>query len=966
MKNKRISAKERREEQKRLNMEKGKRYIAEKVNIEKPLCEKKEENSNNRKKKTKTIAKKIGLKSTIVTGDKIAVTSFVTSKGQSGSNIEKVTDFTGKEVFEDILYTPRMFNTKISKDIVEIEKKDIVEIEKEEKQTAFTNPVNNIIGKDYIGVKEVLEQEYFVAVPKNDNIHIQIAYNIMDIRKILSLYINNVISLFYNLNRNADNAQIDLIGTLNEFSPYEKQKEHAPSKDKIKQVEELINDTRAYFNYFEDVFMDVKKTKDEKEMSKEELEKKKQDAFVYNFNVLRLLSLIRQLCFHSKNAKGTGGDIGILNIEKVVGKNSELISLLHNICEKSINKVNANFIKNAKNNVFVLKKIYKDNFLLEEYYDYVVRKESRNIGVNLKKLREIIVDDEFFKIKNKEYDTYRNKIYTVLTFILYKEILKSNILDKMIYELRTEEKDEELRDSIYRKYAKELCVIVKGKYNHAIEIFKEQKEREFIDGKLDRNEIKAYEINFNDISIFAKTMLFIAKFLDGKETNELLCALINKLDNIADILEVANQIKTKIEFNSDYEQLNNSRKLAKDLRLIKSIAHLKNKKAAEKGKGSSFALVLDAYNMLNTGVQIQLGSEEAKELEQVLYKTKKQGFVKENESPFNHQFRNFIENNVIKSRWFLYIAKYVKPENCGKFMSNENILRFVVEDLPEAQIKRYYKTITGFSDSQNVSTMRNVIIDKLKRFSIKNTLVEVSSMSKKDYAPQKEESDEESEKEKLKAIVNLYLTVAYLIVKSMVKVNARFSIAFNCLERDAYLKGVWEYKDKNNDYLGVTNLFVNADKQVFKIYQPKFQELKQLDKYSARKKLVELQKEQDKQLHYPIRFSKIISQNIEKASKNNISFYDFRNNVEHLNVVKNMHLYFEDVKEVKSYYGLYCYVLQRLLFDKVNNEEYKKNVLEKGTYSKDLMWQFNLPFAYNLARYKNLSDEGLFYDKTKE
>ena len=40
-----------------------------------------------------------------------------------------------------------------------------------------------------------------------------------------------------------------------------------------------------------------------------------------------------------------------------------------------------------------------------------------------------------------------------------------------------------------------------------------------------------------------------------------------------------------------------------------------------------------------------------------------------------------------------------------------------------------------------------------------------------------------------------------------------------------------------------------------------------------------------------------------------------------------------------------------------------KRLNETGTYLRDLMWNIDLPFAYNLARYKNLSNEDLFNER---
>ena len=169
---------------------------------------------------------------------------------------------------------------------------------------------------------------------------------------------------------------------------------------------------------------------------------------------------------------------------------------------------------------------------------------------------------------------------------------------------------------------------------------------------------------------------------------------------------------------------------------------------------------------------------------------------------------------------------------------------------------------------------------------------------------------------------------------------------------------------KNNDYLCITKFFVNSDRAIIEDYQPKFDGLKQYSKEIAFKKLNEIKLERNKKLHYATRVLCNIENDMQCAKENGINFNEFRNEIEHLNVIKSMHLYFNEVKDVNSYYGLFCYILQRRL--NMGNEELKVTIKEKGRYCKNLMWQLNLPFAYNLARYKNLSNEGLFYDNVKE
>ena len=89
----------------------------------------------------------------------------------------------------------------------------------------------------------------------------------------------------------------------------------------------------------------------------------------------------------------------------------------------------------------------------------------------------------------------------------------------------------------------------------------------------------------------------------------------------------------------------------------------------------------------------------------------------------------------------------------------------------------------------------------------------------------------------------------------------------------------------------------------------------------------------------------------------------------HLNFVSNAYKYL-DLRKMDSYYDLYQYIVQKDLLDKVKGtndlwELYKKDVNEYDFYSKNMTKIINLPFAYNLARYKNLTIGDLYNDNYK-
>ena len=127
-----------------------------------------------------------------------------------------------------------------------------------------------------------------------------------------------------------------------------------------------------------------------------------------------------------------------------------------------------------------------------------------------------------------------------------------------------------------------------------------------------------------------------------------------------------------------------------------------------------------------------------------------------------------------------------------------------------------------------------------------------------------------------------------------------------------------------------------------------------------------------KNIRYKKRVKEYVDQNINNACK--VSILAFRNNVAHLNVIRNSAKWMDGIREVHSYFELYHYMMQKCLLEgqkknsgKERNVEpnertkgYFSKVEKYGTYCKDFVKALNVPFAYNLPRFKNLSINELF------
>ena len=211
---------------------------------------------------------------------------------------------------------------------------------------------------------------------------------------------------------------------------------------------------------------------------------------------------------------------------------------------------------------------------------------------------------------------------------------------------------------------------------------------------------------------------------------------------------------------------------------------------------------------------------------------------------------------------------------------------------------------------------------------------------------------EQEDKRRKQSAVRLYLTVLYLIIKNLVYINARYFLAFHCLERDRMLIDPKKWKS------------VPEQKQFAPEYGFAAFAAEQLRQYPPKNR----------------RVAAYLEQNF--ANSDAWPIRAFRNKVEHLDAVRNADLYINDIAGFASWFELYHYVLQRRLmaqfdFDLGRTGKDKKPIItEEGlnpktaayfgrvrkyrTYCKDFVKALNVPFAYNLPRYKNLTVDALF------
>lgn len=939
------------------------------------------------KSKEKLTAKKIGLKSTLVFDNKLALISFANdsnSATKKGSNVEFFTNATG-----DIVYStnPVLFKTSVNTQDVKITSiKKPINGEKD-RSIVMSNPLVGGLRKDYVNIKSALEYKYFGKIHNNDNIHVQIAYNVADIKKILIPYVDQIIYVCYNLNRRQkvkkNSRRADVIGKLYFKNDLKTFKMAMDSKDPdtarrmsvvFDAITELLNNHSVYSSYFGDLFMVPKRGKNGKVDYDSE-----NNINNHNFNIFRSISMVRQACVHDKVAGIVGSPERLLyDSDFTKSQCFDLYDFIDKICEKRLNEINEEFCTTSANNVYVLSKLYpllELNDIIQSYYKYAIIKENNNLGVNLRLLREVILQLYMQGIRDKEYDTYRSKLYTLMGYVLYSHLKDSDTLAEMVSELRSNI-SEDNRLNIYAKYAEIIWKDVSALFARIVtlvstEMAKKDGNNTSLTGvKISIEQIRQCIKSNSRISYFAKLMLLLGNFLSGKEINELICGFINKFDGIADLLYNAKKCGYNITFSQEFKVLEKAREIANDLRLIKNVMRMRKEPTSHNKQ-----LFVDAATLL--GIKSQVLSEEDVQDSVLTDQERKEFFDRLKKNPTNHQIRNFIKNNVIKSKWFFYVARYMRPETCALLMKNKAIVDFAIGEINDTAIARYYNATKGLSlTDTNIALARKDLAKMLIEFSIDEVMTSIEKLNKKDYASQATDSV----KEKNKALVTLYLTVAYLIVKNMVKTNTVFSIANSCLERDIGL--LCEAKD---DFLSLTRRFIRRDEPNVNRYTELRAQIKNSSMDKEKKKIEYSKlKPYEKSMHFGLHNYYYISSNLEVAEKLHglrnvnsepVSIHKYyRDNVAHLNVVNKFPYYLNDVSKIESYFDAYAYTMQRMVLEDVLKDVQdgylrdfcRQNLSllkEHGTYVKNLLWILNVPFAYNVARYKNLSIKNLFYSE---
>lgn len=857
--------------------------------------------------KKKSSVKAAGMKSILVSENKMYITSF--GKGNSAvleyevdNNDYNKTQLSSKDNSNIELHGVNEVNITFSskhgfESGVEINTSNPTH------RSGESSPVRG----DMLGLKSELEKRFF-GKTFDDNIHIQLIYNILDIEKILAVYVTNIVYALNNMLGLENESNNDFMGYLSARNTYYIFT-HPDKSNLSDKVKGNIKKSLSKFN-------DLLKTKRLGYFGLEEPKTKDTNALeAYKKRVYHMLAIvgqIRQSVFHDKSSKL---DEDLYSFIDII--DSEYRDTLDYLVEERLKSINKGFIEGNKVNISMLidmMKGYEADDIIRLYYDFIVLKSQKNLGFSIKKLREKMLDEYGFRFKDKQYDSVRSKMYKLMDFLLFCNYYRKDVDagEALVRKLRFSMTDEE-KEGIYADEAAKLW----GKFRNDFENIAVHmnggviKELGKADMDFDEKILDSEKKNASDLLYFSKMIYMLTYFLDGKEINDLLTTLISKFDNIKEFLKImkSSAVNVECELTTGYKLFNDSQRITNELFIVKNIASMRKPAASAK-----LTMFRDALTIL--GVKDNITDDRISEI--LKLKEKGKGI---------HGLRNFITNNVIESSRFVYLIKYANAQKIREVAENEKVVMFVLGGIPDTQIERYYKSCVEFSDMNSSMGAKRRELAKM-----------IKSISFEDFKDVKQQAKgrENVAKERAKAVIGLYLTVMYLLVKNLVNVNARYVIAIHCLERDFGLYkeiipelASHDFRDDNFDYRLLSKTLCDKGDESPNLFLKKNKRLR-----------------------------KCVEVDINNADSNMTRKY--RNCIAHLTVVRELKEYIGDIYAVDSYFSIYHYVMQRCITANVHNIMYEGDLNKYHTYRNDFVKALNSPFGYNIPRFKNLSIEQLF------
>lgn len=682
------------------------------------------------KRRIKTPAKAYGLKSLMALDGKILLTTF--GPKENPIIFEQRIDESSGGVTYVLPQSEQTFDTALC-DYHQLQlkplKRSLPKAEDgKENQLLVNSPVfdEGKLGMDYLGFKPKLELEMFGTEKPNDNIHVQIAYNVLDLKKIIGFQIGDVVQSLMNIGtRRQDITEDDLVGLVHFDKPC--------PENRRAENELFFKHLQPYAIYYDGVLEYPRKmaSGENKQAYLAKLSAENDRCFRRNYNLLRILSVLRQACVHTARYPSL-----LFSLESNPSC-ADIAAFAKDIFEKDFVKFVKSFSSNSQKNLAILYEIenindeQKRKAFSKEYLNYLLFREGKNMGFSLRNIRMLAVDHFLVSRHVGEQEKYAllAKLNAIFDFLIYR-IYQNHPerISPIVASLRAAMTEED-KETIYKTEFESLLsdsFIKGGAYFTQIGDVVAKRLTEKIVGSRD-----FYEAAPPQLSVFTYFLYVACKFMDGKEVNELTTSIINKFENIGTLVSVLKDknVDSWHGFTEEYVLFRkySFEKLADQLRLVKNMGSVKRKLKKQNEETISSALYADAINMFQDGNFVEPGDANMKRYMSSFFSARKYWVklkngksIKMTEATAGSKVRNFLTNAIINNRRFAYLIKYIDPRCCRKLITNHDLVRFILqrEDMPLSQLQRYYTAVTEGMTSSNRAIMVDRLVRELSQISI--------------------------------------------------------------------------------------------------------------------------------------------------------------------------------------------------------------------------------------------------------
>lgn len=811
-------------------------------------------------------------------------------------------------------------------------------------------PINGIRGRalnPLINNKKKLDilqrcllKHYFginINTESSSNIPIQIVYYVRSIEKLFVLYINEITNSlnnqFYNQNKNIE-KQIDLFATTyfkdekysityNETKwtkKNEKVEKRNFDQNKLK-IEKLIKTIIYFKQFYQNIYSYLENDQDKQ---------KKENENEKIYKILQILSFIRNnyvLGLFKEDLNDTN------DLKNIVQKNAvELLKTKINEFQQEYQS--AKLYQLSK---FILKRInwfIKLKDIDKEFYDFILNNKVKNFGISIKKIRECIINkkDKEKYIKQKSI-RYVNMCYDFLIwyFLSKNQCMNNNFL-RFLQENKNEELNKIYKQKIYpeieNKYKKLFNKLKSQFYDDEFENIIEHYEFKQKLKKLNNTKIESITNNdkTDEPPYFTGFVYVICCFLDNKEINEFTNFLIKYLISIKSLINICETnifSNNKLIFKHFYEcystfKPDNISKIINYLYKIQIISNLGKK-----------------FDTINENDE----NDKEKWLEYV-YKL----FPLSDDKKNNKEIKNLLISNIAKSRKFAYVLKHVNLSSSIELFKNKQLVKFIISNqISKQQINKWF--YCNIKKNKKVKQSEDYKIDKIEKLTNQIYELKIDNFKQTQY------------------LFQIYLSILFLFIKSLKRINVLYAMAWITYDQDWYLlkNYYWcplEKYFKNSDVIHY--IHETYDDSDYKFYITKEMILEN-DNICGKNKKSQI-------------FKKIIENLIQKFDKfmeQKGLIKSIRNSVIHFDIFKAINVYITqynspDPKKI-TYFNIYQYLFQsnwnkwteNKLHEEIN-KSFIPNNNNNSLYCKKQLKVMNLPFAYCIARYKQLTNEQIF------